>query len=294
VNKLDFIGDIHGHYQKFVSLLAKLGYLYSDTLNTYVHPEGRKIVVLGDFINVGMQNKEVLQCLYQMHRQGQAHIIAGNHEYFLLLLHHKTLLNKNTLWYYLQRNYYPLYDEFKNNREQLYFYIDWISKLPIYIDFGSVKAIHALWDEDVVNSIKNYNSVGQLINMVCENSQFKENVNKLIMGMTYKHFSNEYKRPLYFRYMWWNAQHHLSASQMFMNKWTVFSDEISSVIDMSAYTIKETPCIVFFGHYSLQGFPYITSPTKCCLDFGGAKGGYLTAYRWDGLSELSEHNLINV
>ncbi len=294
MNKLDFIGDIHGHYQKFESLLEKLGYTYSDTLKSYKHPDDRKIVVLGDFINVGMQNKQVLQCLYQMHQQGQAYIIAGNHEYFLLLLHNKTLQNKSTLWYYLKRDYYPLYDEFKNNEAQLYFYLDWMATLPLYLDFGSVKAIHALWDEDAVQSIKNYNHAGLLIEAINENHQLKDNVNRLIMGMTYKYNQTDSKKPVYFRYMWWNAENNLPVSQLFMHKWAVFSDDISSQVDTSSYKIKKTPDIVFFGHYNLIGFPYITAPTKCCLDFGGAKGGYLTAYRWDDNHTLHEQNLVTV
>ncbi|NSW46385.1 MAG: protein phosphatase, partial [Bacteroidales bacterium] len=41
-------------------LLERLGYIFDESLKTYTHPEHRKIVVLGDFINVGMQNKEIL------------------------------------------------------------------------------------------------------------------------------------------------------------------------------------------------------------------------------------------
>jgi hypothetical protein len=38
--------------------------------------------------------------------------------------------------------------------------------------------------------------------------------------------------------------------------------------------------------------PGITAPNAACLDFGVAKEGYLTAYRWSGERELTEGSLV--
>lgn len=53
--KVDFIGDIHGHTVELASLLIKLG--YNNNKGYFSHPEGRKVVFVGDFIDRGLQIK---------------------------------------------------------------------------------------------------------------------------------------------------------------------------------------------------------------------------------------------
>jgi len=291
---LDFIGDIHGHYTKFTQLLEKLGYRFNSQTKLFFHPEDRKIVVLGDFINVGMQNEEVLSCLQKMHQSGNAYIISGNHEYFLALLYHKTLFNKSTLWYYLQRDYFPLYITFNNKKSKLEDYIQWICQLPLFLDFDNTKAVHAIWDENFYPFLSENNSVKKMIEFIAVNPEYKENLNKTIMGITYK-FKNEKRlKPVFFRYKWWESEKEIPVSQMFMHKSEHFPKELESEINFEHFQIKLQKEPVFFGHFNLQGFPYLTSPTKCCLDFGGAKGGYLTSYRWDGENILDAKKIVYV
>lgn len=288
---LDFIGDIHGHYSKFIQLIEKLGYCYDSTSNMYLHPQGRKLVVLGDFINVGMNNSDVLSCLYNMSKKGNAYIISGNHEYFLALLYVKTIQNKNTLWYYIQRHYFPIYTEFVNKKELLYSYIEWLLELPIFIDFGKSKAIHAIWDENAIKFVKNHNSIKQMIDYISINPKFKDQLNKLIMGITYKS-KNNMNKPIFFRFKWWENSDNIPINQLFVHKTEHFPLQLEKDINLESMKIKTTHYPVFFGHYNLQGFPYLTNPTKCCLDFGGAKGGFLTAYRWNGEDVLNANNII--
>ncbi len=80
---LDFIGDLHGNFNNFKRLLLKIGYKFDEERFLFIPPKSRKIVVLGDFINVGTQNKEILLCLKNMHQQNNAIIISGNHGYYL-------------------------------------------------------------------------------------------------------------------------------------------------------------------------------------------------------------------
>jgi len=291
---LDFIGDIHGHFVKFKMLLERLGYNYDESLKTYTHPQQRKIVVLGDFINVGMQNKEILYTLYQMHTKQQALIIAGNHEYFLALLYHKTINNKNTLWYYIQRDYFPLYIEYNNKKEDLYPYIEWMLQLPLFIDFENAKAIHAIWDENNYNFLKAHNTVKEMIEFIAANPEYKERLNKAIMGITIKVNTNNNPKATFFRYKWWENNQEIPISELFIHKKEHFTSDLRNEIDLDSLKINIPNEPIFFGHYNLRGFPYLTNPTKCCLDFGGAKGGYLTAYRWDGETILDANKIIYV
>ena len=52
----------------------------------------------------------------------------------------------------------------------------------------------------------------------------------------------------------------------------------------------ETP--VLFGHYWMRVIPRILNSRASCLDFSVANGGFLTAYRWSGESELEAANLV--
>ena len=47
----DIIGDIHGHADKLEELLNNLG--YSKLHGVYQHPDNRKVVFLGDYIDRG-------------------------------------------------------------------------------------------------------------------------------------------------------------------------------------------------------------------------------------------------
>ncbi|MBC2724346.1 MAG: AAA family ATPase, partial [Desulfosporosinus sp.] len=56
---LDFIGDLHGCYDEFLELLKKLGYRQNEE-GLYLHPEGRKLVSVGDILGRGPKS---LDCL---------------------------------------------------------------------------------------------------------------------------------------------------------------------------------------------------------------------------------------
>jgi hypothetical protein len=47
---IDFIGDIHGHYDRLIALLEKLGYTKKN--GVYKHPS-RRVIFLGDYLDRG-------------------------------------------------------------------------------------------------------------------------------------------------------------------------------------------------------------------------------------------------
>ena len=70
----DIIGDIHGCYDELCALLEKLGYVNG------VHPDGRRVVFLGDLCDRGTKNVEVLRLVMDMVQAGNAYCVAGNHD----------------------------------------------------------------------------------------------------------------------------------------------------------------------------------------------------------------------
>jgi len=78
----DIIGDVHGCYDELVELLVKLG--YKDNGLTWVHPEGRKAVFVGDLVDRGPKTPEVLKLVMAMTSSGNAYCVPGNHDIKLM------------------------------------------------------------------------------------------------------------------------------------------------------------------------------------------------------------------
>lgn len=49
---------------------------------------------------------------------------------------------------------------------------------------------------------------------------------------------------------------------------------------------------VLFGHYWMEGAPFLLGSARTCLDFSIAKGGVLCAYRFDGERRLDASKLL--
>jgi len=80
----DVIGDIHGCWDELSTLLTLLGYqfLHDDQGRTVdaVHPEGRRVVFLGDLVDRGPGVVSVLRLAMGMTAAGHALTVMGNHE----------------------------------------------------------------------------------------------------------------------------------------------------------------------------------------------------------------------
>ena len=78
----DLIGDVHGCHEELVTLLDRLGYQPAD--GGYSHPEGRKVVFLGDLVDRGPATPDVLRTVMAMARSGSALCVPGNHDIKLM------------------------------------------------------------------------------------------------------------------------------------------------------------------------------------------------------------------
>ena len=78
----DIIGDVHGCYDELTALMEQLGYHVDREKHTARHPEGRKIIFVGDLVDRGPGSGRVLAMNIV---QGlKAHCVVGNHEDKLL------------------------------------------------------------------------------------------------------------------------------------------------------------------------------------------------------------------
>jgi len=76
-NKFDIIGDVHGCYDELLALIEKLGYRKEE--NCYVHPEGRRLISVGDVADKGEKNLESLDFWLNQVEFGGGFWIHGNH-----------------------------------------------------------------------------------------------------------------------------------------------------------------------------------------------------------------------
>jgi protein phosphatase len=87
----DIIGDIHGCFDELKELLTQLGYSVNARGNgdggsgyDVKHPEGRKVVFLGDLVDRGPKIPEVLRLVMGMIEAGTALCVPGNHDVKLM------------------------------------------------------------------------------------------------------------------------------------------------------------------------------------------------------------------
>ncbi len=80
----DVIGDVHGCRAELETLLDALGYTVTrddaGRAVDAVHPEGRRVVLVGDLVDRGPDTPGVLRLAMGMVRAGHAFVVSGNHE----------------------------------------------------------------------------------------------------------------------------------------------------------------------------------------------------------------------
>src|ERR1700730_3356616 len=74
----DILGDVHGHADALRRLLIKLG--YTESQDAFRH-NTRKAIFVGDFIDRGPEQREVLRIAGNMCEANTASAVLGNHEF---------------------------------------------------------------------------------------------------------------------------------------------------------------------------------------------------------------------
>jgi protein phosphatase len=88
----DIIGDIHGCCDELVALVRRLGYVpaalgTNDAFwgsGSYIHPEGRKAIFVGDLVDRGPHILDTVRLVRNMVQSGSALCVPGNHDMKLM------------------------------------------------------------------------------------------------------------------------------------------------------------------------------------------------------------------
>lgn len=299
-NKIDFIGDIHGHADKLEWLLSKLGYQKNGA--NYDHPE-RQVVFVGDYIDRGPDNMRVVDIVRGMVEIGSAKALMGNHEYNAIMFN--TLGENGYLRPHKIKNYKQHSETLlQYNGKQLEYdkVISWFKTLPFFIETDGFRAMHACWDANTITSLQRICPTGILSDAQLKASAVKDSEMYNLVEITCK--GMEVKLPdgvsfkdkdgterHHIRIKWWQNPEGKTFEQMSVIE-GIKMPETNFKEPLMHYDEKQKP--VFFGHYWLKGTPTLLETNVCCLDYSVAKGGVLTAYRWDGEQVLDNNKLVYV
>ena len=141
----DIIGDVHGSATKLKALLGELGYR-QDGSGVYRHPD-RTAVFVGDLIYRGTQQLEVLQLVKPMVDAGSAQIVMGNHEFNAICWATEDPETGKPLREHSENKRNQHKDFLTLTDEDQAYYVEWFKTLPLWLDLGGIRVIHACWHE---------------------------------------------------------------------------------------------------------------------------------------------------
>ncbi len=302
----DIVGDIHGYAETLTALLEKLGYQWGPS--GYAHAT-RRVIFLGDFVDRGPYQREVIEIVRKMVATGNALAVMGNHEYNAIAYHTADpaggyLRQRNEKNRQRHQAFLAAYEQHPQAWRDV---IEWLQTLPLWLDLEGLRVVHACWDKQLIERIElfqggsNLLTYNLLVDSCCKGTWQYEAIETLLKGKELVLPGNNYfidkentKRHA-IRVKWWD-QRVTTFKAAYIGPETARTSIPDDTIEgdhLVEYSHQEKP--VFLGHYWLDGPPRILADNIACVDFSVAKeGGYLAAYRWDGEAKLSNDKFVAV
>ena len=313
----DLIGDIHGHAGPLERLLTKLGY-EADGEGVWRHPS-RQVIFLGDFIDRGPAQMEVISIVRPMVDNGAALAVMGNHEFNAIMYATK---NPDRSGEYLRVHSSDNWKQHKafvkavggsrdsDVTEKQQELIDWFKTLPVYLDLEGLRVVHACWHRPSFDALTVYLDDGQ---------RFRENAwtelgtkgtaayeaaevllkgweIPLPLGITFRDKDDKERDQI--RTRWWER------AQRGYRQLAIVPDDAIDRIPDSPIAADSLPGydgdkLLFLGHYWLTGDPEPLTDHIACLDYSIAgenaadtTPGKLCAYRFDGEARLIKDKFV--
>jgi hypothetical protein len=298
----DLIGDIHGQHDKLTALLDALSYRQQG--ESFRHPEGRKVIFLGDYIDRGPKVREVLHTVRAMVEAGDALAIMGNHEYNAVLYHTPDGQGDWLRPRRLDRDsgLRVTLAQFAGHEEEWVEWLQWMRHLPMFLDLGDLRVVHACWDakgiehlagksladdEFLHTSAKRGTQLGNAVDHVLKGPEMD-------MPEGYFFYDKEGFMRSSVRVRWWDIPEVAMVTQLalplpFDNPGEAESTQLRQLPN---YGPEEPP--VFFGHYWMPA-DQKKAPMRhniACLDFSAAHEGPMMAYRWNGEQKLTADSFV--
>ena len=304
----DLIGDVHGCAHTLEHLLERLGYRKHG--GVWQHAQ-RMAVFLGDIIDRGPRIREALHIVRDMVVAGHALCLMGNHEFNALgwctpapagsgkqyVREHNprhTRLIHETLEQFAQ---YP--GEWRD-------FVQWFYDMPLFVDAGRFRVVHACWDADVIATLRAQYTDGCIdepfLQAAAQPESFANmSFNRLLRGtdmrlpngMTLT--GGDGLTRAFFRTKFWEDDPKTYGDIVFQPDALPagVAQKPLSPTEKSAllrYGIEEP--MLFVGHYWRSGKPAPIRPNLACLDYSAVLYGKLVAYRLDQETRLDPHKFV--
>ncbi|MCY9863343.1 hypothetical protein OTK49_12380 [Vibrio coralliirubri] len=291
-NQLDsllFIGDLHAQQDKLAALLDSQGVTEggkdSDTT----------LVFIGDLIDNSPDSATdhiaTLNLVKSLVDSKQALCLLGNHEF-------------NAVgWYLKDANGKYLRDRSKagNQKQHAHFltqvgedsplhkeFVEWFMSLPLYINCGDIRTIHACWHEESIERLNEYLNADRSLkaehwsNAFNPDHELYELIETLLKGPEVRlpsgcsfYDKNGIERH-HIRAAWWKDENSVETYRDLAVVPTGQADVIPNAkLERSAKIFNRQSLIfpVVVGHYTLAPtpFPECLSEQVVCVDFNAAK-----------------------
>ena len=320
----DIIGDIHGHCDKLVALLAKLG--YRERQGAWRHPE-RTAVFVGDFIDRGPRQVDTVRTVRAMVAAGSGLAVMGNHEFNAIAWHTPDPDRPGDFL----RSHFSAKKGAKNRHQHAAFLaevedkpglhreiIGWFLALPLWLDLPGVRVVHACWHQSFMEFLAPALLPGNRLSpelMVAATREPDDDEKDTPQPTTFKAAEAVTKGveiPLptghvftdkdgikrnRVRVRWWDA------GAVNYRRAAIYGELEQE--QLPEHPIPEHARVgyagekpVVFGHYwfSLRPSqePQPLTDKAACVDYSAGKGGPLVAYRWEGEAALSPSQFVRV
>jgi len=306
VTAYDIIGDVHGSAAKLEGLLDALGYRVVDGVHR--HPD-RTAVFVGDLMDRGPGQVEVVRTVRAMHDAGSALVVLGNHEFNALSYatpdpavpgdFARTRTGRRGA--HNARLHQPYLDQVEEGSALHRSHLDWFRTLPLYLDLGGLRIAHACWhpdslavldawvppgtplgDDFVLEANRRDTAAFDAVEVVLKGPELR-----LPPALAWVDPEGTVRHAA--RLRWWDDRATTAASAGLIpgNATTVDGEPYpglpdAPVAEAEAYRYRDD-VPVFFGHYWFTGDPAPAARRAVCVDYSAARdGGSLVAYRWDG------------
>ncbi len=302
----DVIGDVHGQGSKLRALLARLGYV--ERTGCWQAPRGRQAVFVGDLIDRGPDQVEVLGTVRAMVDAGQARVVMGNHEFNAAAY---ATRHPETGAYLRPRS--P-----KNRAQHAAFlgavgegsalhheWANWFRTLPMALELSGIRVVHAWWSDDAMQRIERARGgpdrvLGEDVLMACHDDPDLKAARKLLTcGVEWDlpagksivdkegHRHGEARLAV-----WRHGAERLRDIALVPSGCEDGVPDIGIPAQYRMDAVDGKP--ILFGHHWFSGPVRLESPKVACLDWSAARDGPLVAYRWDGETHLEHEHLVAV
>ena len=294
----DVIGDVHGCNDQLLVLLDRLG--YSNDSGVWRH-RSRQAVFVGDLIDRGPSQLDVIRTVRPMVEAGSALIVMGNHEMNAMAYatpdpdHPGESLRRHG--HKNRRQHQRFLSELSFGSEDHREVIDWFATMPLWLDLGDLRIVHACWDpaalvglgtatidaDLLVAASRDGSDEFRWVEMLCKGPEVE-----LPGGLTFT--DKDSIERTHARYRWWDPRD---------GTYSTACEVPTSNVDLPAVPIELVPVEpyvddvpVLFGHYWRKYPSLDMTRSAACVDYSAVLGGPLVAYRWNGERQLDRDHFV--